>query len=212
MLSKIKHTRRAGWNYLLAAPVLAAMILLSGWSATAQDQGKKSKEEIAKMAVEKELTKAGFSQADIDEIKLRIDGKIRESKPDAKKDTGIDKRTDDAKNSEEVEDQVVFQIVEVMPEFKGGGIEQFREWVQSHVKYPKIASENKISGTVYVTFVVGKDGKTKWVKVLRSVDPVLDDEVVRVVKSSPDWKPGLQRDNPVNVSFSLPVKFVPEKK
>jgi len=209
MLSKTKQSRRVGWSYLMVIPVLAAMILLNGWSATAQDQAKKSKEEIAKMAVEKELTKAGFTRADIDEIKLRIDGKIRASQTDAKKDIGVDIRVDDKKiTHEEEEDAQVFQIVDVMPEFEGGGIDKFRDWVQKNVKYPQEAKEKKLQGTVYVSFVVGRDGVVKGTNLLRSVDPILDNEVLRVIKTSPAWKPGQQRNKPVNVSFSVPIKFV----
>ena len=193
MLSKTKQSRRVGWSYLIVIPMLAAMILLNGWSATAQDQAKKSKEEIAKMAVEKELAKAGFSKADIEEIKLRIDGKTIKT-PE--------------KGTEIEEENQVFQIVDMMPEFEGGGIDKFRDWVQKHVKYPQEAKEKKLQGTVYVSFVVGRDGVVKWINLLRSVDPILDNEVLGVIKSSPAWKPGQQRNKPVNVSFSVPIKFV----
>jgi len=193
MLTKNKQPHRAGWSYLLILPLIAGMILMSSWSAFAQDQAKKSKEEIAKMAVEKELTKAGFCKADIDEIKLRIDGKTCE-KP------GVEAEAD--------EDSEIFQVVEVMPEFQGGGIDEFRNWIQSRVKYPTLAIENGIHGTVYVYFVVSKTGEIKNIEVVRSVDPSLDDEVVKAIKSAPQWKPGLQRGQPVAVSFNIPIKFI----
>ena len=193
MLTKNKQPHRAGWSYLLILPLIAGMILMSSWSTFAQDQAKKSKEEIAKMAVEKELTKAGFSKADIDEIKLRIDVKTCE-KTDVE--AGID------------EEAKIFQVVEVMPEFQSGGIEEFRNWIQSRVKYPALAIEHGIGGTVFVSFVVSKTGEIKNVKVARSVDPALDDEVVKTVKSAPQWKPGLHSGQPVAVSFNIPIKFV----
>lgn len=193
MLTKNRQSRRAGWSYLLILPLTAGMVLISSWTTFAQDQAKKSKEEIAKMAVEKELTKAGFSKADIDEIKLRIDGNTC-----GKPDIGV-------KIDEESE---VFEVVEVMPEFKGGGIEEFRNWIQSSVKYPAVALEHHISGTVFVTFIVNKKGEIKNVRIARGVDPVLDDEVVKTVKSAPQWKPGLQKGQPVAVSFNIPIKFM----
>lgn len=193
MLTKNKQPHRAGWSYLLILPLIAGMILMSSWSTFAQDQAKKSKEEIAKMAVEKELTKAGFSKADIDEIKLRIDGKTCD-KP------GVEAEADEGAE--------IFQVVEVMPEFKGGGVDEFRNWVQTNVKYPAVAIKEKISGTVYVSFVVSKTGEVKTVTIVRSVSPSLDEAVVKAVKSAPAWKPGLQHGKPVNVSFNIPIKFL----
>lgn len=202
MLSKNTQTRHAGWKYLLLAPLLGGMILLSGWSASAQGQAKKSKEEIAKMAVEKELTKAGFTKADIDEIKMRIDGiaKVSLDPPEP--------ATDGNKEFEEEEDSKTFLVVEEMPEFKGGNLYTFRDWVQSNVKYPQIAMENSITGTVYVSFVVDRKGQVGNINIVRSVDPSLDEAVVNVLKSAPDWKPGMQKGKAVRVSFSIPVKFV----
>ena len=75
------------------------------------------------------------------------------------------------------------------------------------MKYPAVAKENGIQGTVYVNFVVWKDGKIRDVKILRGVNKMLDDEAVRVVKAMPTWNPGKQRGKPVSVSYNLPIKF-----
>ena len=107
-------------------------------------------------------------------------------------------------------DGETFYIVEEMPEFEGGGLEEFRQWVQTQVKYPKIALENGISGTVYANFIVDKTGNINYVKIVRGVDPSLEDEVIRVIKSSPEWKPGVQRGKEVNVTMAIPVKFMLE--
>ncbi len=102
----------------------------------------------------------------------------------------------------------IFFIVEDMPSFQGKDVNSFRTWVSQHIKYPEIAAENGISGRVYIQFVVEPDGHVDNVKVLRGVDPALDTEAIRVVKSSPKWTPGKQRGKPVRVAYTIPIVFV----
>lgn len=109
---------------------------------------------------------------------------------------------------EEEEDKQVFLIVEDMPSFQGGTIENFRNYIQSTVKYPALAMENSISGTVYVSFVVNRRGEVANINIVRGVDPSLDEAVINALKQAPKWEPGKQRGKPVNVSFSIPVKFI----
>ena len=108
---------------------------------------------------------------------------------------------------EEAEEAEVFFIVEDMPEFPGGDL-ALRKYIANAIKYPVIAQENGIQGKVYVTFVVGKDGKVTGARIARGVDPSLDKEALRVVNSLPTWKPGKQRGKPVNVSYTVPINFV----
>ena len=109
---------------------------------------------------------------------------------------------------EEEEDKQVFLIVEDMPSFQGGTIENFRNYIQNTVKYPQLAMENSISGTVYVSFVVNRRGEVASINIVRGVDPSLDEAVINALKQAPTWEPGKQRGKPVNVSFSIPVKFI----
>ena len=81
-------------------------------------------------------------------------------------------------------------------------------YVSSNTKYPPIAKDAGIQGTVFVYFVVGKNGKVKDVKVLREVDPRLDKEAMRVVESLPQFEAGQQRGKSVSVQYTIPVKFV----
>ena len=81
-------------------------------------------------------------------------------------------------------------------------------FVSKNTKYPPIAKDAGIQGTVFVYFVVGKDGKVKDVKVLRDVDPRLDKEAARVVKTLPLFDPGQQRGKSVSVQYTIPVKFI----
>ena len=108
---------------------------------------------------------------------------------------------------EEIEEEEIFVTVEEMPTFQGGGLPEFRNWVQSHVKYPQIALENGIQGNVVVKFVVEKDGKLSNIQVLQSPDKTLADAAVQVLQKSPKWKPGKQRNKPVRVTLTLPVSF-----
>jgi len=100
-----------------------------------------------------------------------------------------------------------FFLVEVMPSFKGGGLEKFREWVQKRTNYPQEAIDRKVRGKVFLTFIVEKDGSVSNVTVVKGVDPLLDNEAVKAISESPKWEPGLQRGLPVRVRYSIPLNF-----
>ena len=108
---------------------------------------------------------------------------------------------------EVVEETLPFIMVEQKPKFNGGDANEFGKWVNSRLVYPEIAKENGLSGRVTLSFTIKTDGTLSDVKVLRGVDPSLDQEAVRVVKSSPKWTPGKQRDRAVAVSYTFPVIF-----
>ena len=108
---------------------------------------------------------------------------------------------------EEEEDEVIFMVVESMPEFPGGQQALFK-YLAENVKYPVIAQENGIQGRVICQFVVNKDGSIVDVVAVRSSgEPSLDKEAIRVIKSMPKWKPGKQRGKPVRVKYTVPVNF-----
>lgn len=107
---------------------------------------------------------------------------------------------------EEVVEEQIFTIVEDMPAYPGGELEM-RKYLGKSIKYPQMAQDAGIQGTVFLTFEVDKDGKIKDVKVLRGIGGGCDEEAIRVVKAMPQWSPGKQRGKPVRVQFNLPVKF-----
>jgi protein TonB len=80
-------------------------------------------------------------------------------------------------------------------------------WIAGMVKYPGEAVNEKISGRVFVNFVVSAEGKVKNVKVIKSVHPLLDKEAVRVIGMMPEWKPGRQMGKAVDVAYTVPVEF-----
>ena len=100
----------------------------------------------------------------------------------------------------------VFDVVEEMPSFPGGN-GALMSYLASNIKYPVGAQENGVQGRVIVSFVVERDGSISDVRVARSVDPSLDREAQRVVKSMPRWKPGKQNGSAVRVKYTVPVVF-----
>lgn len=107
---------------------------------------------------------------------------------------------------EEPEEQQIFQVVEEMPEFPGGMAECLK-FISKNIKYPTIAQENGIQGRVIIQFVVNQDGSIVDPVVMRTVDPYLDKEALRVIQMMPKWKPGKQRGKPVRVKYTVPVTF-----
>ncbi|MDL2231184.1 energy transducer TonB [Porphyromonadaceae bacterium OttesenSCG-928-L07] len=105
--------------------------------------------------------------------------------------------------AEDTGEYEIFTVVEKNPSFPG----DLNKWLSQNLKFPQIASENGIQGRVIVQFVVEKDGSITDVKVARGVDPSLDKEAIRVVKAMPKWNPGMQRNKPVRVAYTLPVLF-----
>jgi protein TonB len=101
-----------------------------------------------------------------------------------------------------------FFMVEVMPSFKGGDINKFRDWVLLRTNYPQVAIDNKIQGRVFLTFIVETDGTVSNVTVYKGVDPIIDNEAIKTIESSPKWSPGLQRGRPVRVRFQMSLNFV----
>ena len=107
---------------------------------------------------------------------------------------------------EQSESDKVFEVVEKMPSFPGGPGAMY-DFMVKNIKYPEVAVECGIQGSVIVTFIVKKDGSLSDVRVAKSVDPSLDKEAVRLVESMPKWNPGIEKGQYVNVKFRLPVTF-----
>ncbi|NQU85795.1 MAG: energy transducer TonB, partial [Mariniphaga sp.] len=110
-------------------------------------------------------------------------------------------------SNSEIQDEPVFSIVEQMPEFPGGE-DAMRQFIGQTIQYPKVAVQGNINGRVYVSFVIASNGKVRNAKIARGVHPSLDEEALRVINSLPAWKPGKQRGTPVNVSYTVPIKFM----
>lgn len=107
---------------------------------------------------------------------------------------------------EEIVEEQIFTIAEEMPSFPGGDA-ALMKYLGKNTKYPAIAKDAGIQGTVYVTFVLNEDGSVTDVKVLRSIGGGCDEEAIRVVKSMPKWQPGKQNGKNVKVQYNLPIRF-----
>lgn len=162
------------------------------------------------------------------ELKITADAEVKEeikSQDEMKETTtavgatDFDKGTDDLnvvrehkdevvveEKTEPVDDNKVFDVVEQNPVFPGGEAALLK-YVAEHIRYPAMAQENNIQGRVVVQFVVTKTGSIGQVKVVRSKDPDLDKEAIRVVKSLPKFTPGKMNGHAVNVWYTLPINF-----
>ena len=141
---------------------------------------------------------------------VKNDAQVEESTIEASEETGkaveVKYVAPPVVQEEEPEEQQIFQVVEEMPEFPGGMAECLK-FLGKNIKYPTISQENGVQGKVIVQFVVNKDGSIVDPVVVRSVDPYLDKEALRVIKMMPKWKPGKQRNKPVRVKYTVPVTF-----
>ena len=108
--------------------------------------------------------------------------------------------------TEVVDEDVIVDVAEIMPEFPGGTA-ALMKYLGTNIKYPTIAQENGTQGRVIIQFVVERDGTISDVHIARGVDPYLDKEAVRVVQSMPKWIPGKQNGKAVRVKFTVPVMF-----
>jgi TonB family protein len=129
-----------------------------------------------------------------------------------KKDTSRNADTKNVVKSEEssgkqITDEDVFVVVEELPEFPGGGKPALAAWITQNIKYPAEAVKDKITGKVFVDFIVNSKGKIINIQVDKPVNPLLDAEAKRVVSSMPDWKPGTQAGKTVPVQMMVPVEF-----
>ena len=114
----------------------------------------------------------------------------------------VSSNTDSIKNEEPI-----FIAVDENAKFQGGDINTFRNWLMTHVKYPETARKMGIQGRVIAQFVVNTEGNVEKVKILRSLEPDCDAEVVRVIRNSPKWTPGKKDGKNVKQQFVSPVIF-----
>ena len=188
--------------------------------------------ELASLAEKKEAKVEKKDEPEVEKVEIeRVKSSVAFTVPEIKKDSEV-KEEQEMKSQEElqqtntaigafnvegndeaggevlkkVEESKVFDVVEEMPQFPGGPSALF-EYLSKNIKYPVVAEENGVQGRVIVTFVVERDGSITDVKVVKSVDPSLDKEAQRVVKSMPHWIPGKQNGSAVRVKYTVPVTF-----
>lgn len=212
--------RRYSGLFMQIGLVLSLGFMLAAFSYTKHEKGSNTLGELDDVVAEEEIIPITRQQEvkpppppeppkvtevlNIVEDDVEIDDELEIEDTEADQDTEVE--IVEVMEEEEEEEAKVFIIVENMPEFPGGQ-NGLRKKIAKSVQYPEIAKENGIQGKVFVQFVVNQKGKVEQVKVVRGVDPSLDKEAIRVIKSLPQWKPGSQRGKPVKVSFTVPIHF-----
>jgi TonB family protein len=181
MMNQSKSPANRLGRYLLILPL--ALLFVTGNSMYAAQRGADEQREQILPSGEENMQELAQSPAEVDNL--------QNPPPQKKKKLANDE---------------IFVVVENQPEFPGGN-EAMMKFLSDSVRYPVVAQQKGIQGRVICNFVVMKDGSISDVQIVRGVDPLLDAEAVRVLKLMPDWKPGKQRGQNVNVRFTLPVIF-----
>ena len=128
--------------------------------------------------------------------------------PDSEMDIDDDIEYISYQNDEDEIKPVPYYVVEETPYFMDGENNTLLKWIADNSNYPKVCVENNITGTVWIGFTIDKTGEVIDVHLLRSVDPFLDKEAIRIIKNMPKWNPGIQNGKKVPVPYQIPVKFI----
>ena len=146
-----------------------------------------------------------ISSVKVNDLAAIVETKVAESAGDTTKPADV--KYVPAEVRKQLKGTPVFELVEEMPEFPGGGMSALMGYLKDNMRYPASAKEKGTQGRVTVQFVVDKDGSIKEPKLLRSVDKDMDAEALRLISNMPKWKPGRQKGQPVAVKYTVPVMF-----
>lgn len=241
MMNKRRTSEIGKAKYLLFAPLAGALLMVSNIESVAREIGEQipevaevqqkaeqalntdvavanpmakeaievmnpaeSEEMDAEKAAEAELSKA-------EEAKTEEADKVAEVKAEAKAEAKAEVKVKNKAQADTTKKKKSWDCIpETMPYFPGGR-ELLLKYLAVNIKYPASAVKAKKQGRVIVTFIVQKDGSVTHAKIAKSIDPELDAEALRVVRGMPKWIPGTQFGKPVNVKYTLPVKFSLQK-
>ena len=196
MMNKRRTSEIGKAKYFLFAPLAGVLLMVSNIESVAREIG----EQIAEVAeVQQKAEQA-----------LNADVAVANPMAKAEAELKAEAKTSDATAPADATKSVVYDIPETMPYFPGGQVLMLK-YLADNIKYPASAVKAKKQGRVIVTFIVQKDGSVTHAKIAKSIDPELDAEALRVVKGMPKWTPGTQNGKPVNVKYSVPVKFSLQK-
>ena len=146
-----------------------------------------------------------ISSVKVNDLAAIVETKVAESAGDTMKPADVKYVPTEVRK--QLKGTPVFEVVEEMPEFPGGGMSALMSYLKDNMRYPASAKEKGTQGRVTVQFVVDKDGSIKEPKLLRSVDKDMDAEALRLISNMPKWKPGRQKGQPVAVKYTVPVMF-----
>ena len=189
-IKKSNPWSRLKYLYVIPVAAIAVVSYASPKAEQVSDKIVRESNDMTEMVTIPVTEKNQTSTIEIKDVKKKASPqKVRNKKGKAKK-----------------TDETIYNVTELMPFFPGGQ-EALSRYIGENIKYPRQAEENGIQGRVIVTIIITKEGKVTNPKIVKSVDPILDKEALRVVRTLPDWIPGRQNGKAVNVLFTIPVTF-----
>ena len=221
MMNKRRTSEIGKAKYLLFAPLAGALLMVSNIETVAREIGEQIPEvaevqQKAEQALNADVAVANPMAKDAVEMmnpsetaEMKAAEAAELAKAEEAKAAELAKaeaKASDATAPADTTKNVVYDVTETMPQFPGGqGV--MMKYLAANIKYPASAVKAKKQGRVIVAFVIQKDGSVTNARIVRSVDPELDAEALRIVKAMPNWTPGTQDGKPVNVNYTIPVVF-----
>ena len=197
MMNKRRTSEIGKAKYLLFAPLAGALLMVSNIESVAREIGGQVPEVAEVQQKADQALNADVAVAN--PMAKAEEAKAAELAKAEAKASDVTAPADTTKN-------VVYDVTETMPQFPGGqGV--MMKYLAANIKYPASAVKAKKQGRVIVSFVIQKDGSVTNARIVKSVDPELDAEALRIVKAMPNWTPGTQDGKPVNVRYTIPVVF-----
>ena len=197
MMNKRRTSEIGKAKYLLFAPLAGALLMVSNIESVAREIGG----QVPEVA---EVQQKADQALNADVAVANPMAKAEEAK--AAELAKAEAKASDATAPADTTKNVVYDVTETLPQFPGGqGV--MMKYLAANIKYPASAVKAKKQGRVIVAFVIQKDGSVTNARIVRSVDPELDAEALRIVKAMPNWTPGTQDGKPVNVNYTIPVVF-----
>lgn len=204
MMNK-KRTREIGKaKYLLFAPLAATLLIASNIESVARVISEKVPVTTTIANKTQTVLNDNILPEKLSPKAMKATTELASPAEDAVQDTVINGKTYREVKKDASGD--VYDVVEHLPSFPGG-TQALMPWISEHLQYPDAAKKAGIKGRVIVTFVVKSDGSITDARVIRSVDPSLDAEALRLINSMPKWTPGVQEGKAVDVKYAVPIKF-----
>lgn len=197
MMNKRRTSEIGKAKYLLFAPLAGALLMVSNIESVAREIGGQVPEVAEVQQKAEQALNADVAVAN--PMAKAEEAKAAELAKAEAKASDVTAPADTTKN-------VVYDVTETMPQFPGGqGV--MMKYLAANIKYPASAVKAKKQGRVIIAFVIQKDGSVTNARIVKSVDPELDAEALRIVKAMPNWTPGTQDGKPVDVNYTIPVVF-----
>lgn len=213
MMNKRRTSEIGKAKYLLFAPLAGALLMVSNIESVAREIGEQIPEvaEVQQKAEQALNADVAVANPMAEEAKAAAEAKKAEEAKTAElakseAELKAEAKASDATAPADTTKNVVYDVTETMPQFPGGqGV--MMKYLAANIKYPASAVKAKKQGRVIIAFVIQKDGSVTNARIVKSVDPELDAEALRIVKAMPNWTPGTQDGKPVNVRYTIPVVF-----